>query len=327
MGIRASWVAKTIAPCPSGCARAVIVRRPARGLARTVAMLALAAPAPQAQGADPSALAAGWVRESWSIADGLPVNSINGLIQSRVGYIWAATFDGLVRFDGVRFTVYNSANSPGLPSDRILSVVETRDSALWMNTEQLYLVRFSRGRFTHVDSTRGLAAGVYTIYEDPAGQVFIGTDRGLGQIDGDRFVPVSPDVIHGKVLGIARRRDGSLWVATETNGVFRIVGGRAERIPVARAFVGDSAFSVYEDPEERLWIGAAKRVWEVPKGATAGIPMVGAAPWRITRFVYVPTTRAVLGTAITECSGSIPTVASFPSTPGSTSSPWPRRCE
>ena len=97
-------------------------------------MLALTGAALHAKAGVPSSLSTGWVRESWSIADGLPVNSINGLLQSRTGYLWAATFDGLVRFDGVRFTVYNSANSPGLPSDRIMSVMETRDSVLWLLT-------------------------------------------------------------------------------------------------------------------------------------------------------------------------------------------------
>src|SRR5678816_4472330 len=48
-----------------------------------------------------------WVHESWTVKDGLPVNSINDIIQDRTGYIWAATFDGLVRFDGLRFTVFN----------------------------------------------------------------------------------------------------------------------------------------------------------------------------------------------------------------------------
>ncbi len=258
-------------------------------------MLAIAAAALQAQAGDPSALASGWVRESWSIADGLPVNSINGLIQSRTGYVWLATFDGLVRFDGVRFTVYNSANSPGLPSDRIMSVMETRDSALWLLTEQRYLVRFARGRFTPIDESRGLVGGPFAIYEDPSGQVFIGSEQGLGRIEGDRLVPVDPEVIRGKVLSIVRRRDGSLWVGTETNGVFRIADAGAERVTVAPAFEGDSVFTVWEDPEERLWLGSSRGVWQVPKGAVAGIPMLGPAPGNIQRFVYLPATGAVLG--------------------------------
>src|SRR5687768_479003 len=65
-----------------------------------------------------------WVHESWTVKDGLPVNSINSLLQDRAGYIWAATFDGLVRFDGIRFTVFNSANSAELPSNRIIALRE-----------------------------------------------------------------------------------------------------------------------------------------------------------------------------------------------------------
>jgi len=266
-----------------------------RGLGGIGVMLALTGAALHAQAGAPSSLSTGWVRESWSIADGLPVNSISALLQSRTGYLWAATYDGLVRFDGVRFTVYNSANSPGLPSDRILSLVETRDSTLWMNTEQLYLVRFARGHFTHIDESRGLVGGVYTIYEDPAGQLFIGTDRGLGQMEGDRFVPVAPEVIQGKVFSIVRRRDGTLWVATETNGVFRIVGSSAERVTIAPTFGRDSAFTVWEDPEERLWLGAEQRVWEIPKGGVTGIPTAGTYPGNVQRFVYLPATGAVLG--------------------------------
>ena len=271
------------------------MRRLARGLGGTGTLLGLAAATLQAQAADPSALAAGWVRESWSIADGLPVNSINGLIQSRTGYVWLATFDGLVRFDGVRFTVYNSANSPGLPSDRIMSVMETRDSALWLITEQRDLVRFARGRFTHIDESRGLVGGTWSIYEDPSGQLFIGSEQGLGRMEGERLVPVDPEVIRGQVMSIVRRRDGSLWVATETNGVFRITDGGAERVTVAPAFERDSAFTVWEDPEERLWIGAARGVWEVSKGAIAGTPLLGPDPGNIQRFAYLPATAAVLG--------------------------------
>src|SRR5215468_1340356 len=89
------------------------------------------APAPASTSGDRS-----WVHESWTVKDGLPVNSINAIIQDRTGYIWAATFDGLVRFDGVRFTVFNSANSEGLPSNRIIGLNASTDGTLWLSTEQ-----------------------------------------------------------------------------------------------------------------------------------------------------------------------------------------------
>jgi hypothetical protein len=80
-----------------------------------VILLAFGSPWPvvaQSTGAtgDTAGRAESFVHESWTVEDGLPVNSVNALLQSRDGYLWIATFDGLVRFDGVRFTVFNAAN-------------------------------------------------------------------------------------------------------------------------------------------------------------------------------------------------------------------------
>jgi hypothetical protein len=88
-----------------------------------------------------------FVHEAWGIDDGLPINEVNDLVQTSDGYLWLATFDGLVRFDGVRFTVYNIANSPGLPSNRIVDLFEARDGGLWLRTEDNLPVRFKDERF------------------------------------------------------------------------------------------------------------------------------------------------------------------------------------
>ena len=137
---------------------------------------------------------------------------MNAVLQSRDGYIWVATFDGLARFDGVRFTVFNSATSPGLPSNRIVSLQETRDGSLWLRTEDNQLVRFDGGRFTTFGRERGIAHGVTTIFEDTTGTLWIGSEGGLGVIRGDRFVRVAPEVIDGPVRAITQRADGSIWV-------------------------------------------------------------------------------------------------------------------
>src|SRR5687768_6110905 len=95
------------------------------------AILLVALPmALSAQSARPSA-AGPFVHSSWTVADGLPVNHIQSVLQSRDGYIWIATLDGLARFDGLRFTVYNTANSPELTNNRFTSLQETGDSSIW----------------------------------------------------------------------------------------------------------------------------------------------------------------------------------------------------
>jgi two component regulator with propeller domain len=152
---------------------------PLAPLARVAALMGLLAqlhaPVVYAQGRSAPSPASepgpqSWVHESWTVKDGLPVNSINTLLQDRAGYIWAATFDGLVRFDGIRFTVFNSANSEELPSNRIIQLKEGRDGSLWLVTEQGHVVRFRDGRFTNVAfETRKPSPGLAAVFVDSMG--------------------------------------------------------------------------------------------------------------------------------------------------------------
>jgi ligand-binding sensor domain-containing protein len=67
---------------------------------------------------------------NWTTEDGLPQNSVNAILQTQDGYIWLATFGGLVRYDGVQFTIFTKGNTKGLNSNRILCLIETPDGAL-----------------------------------------------------------------------------------------------------------------------------------------------------------------------------------------------------
>jgi ligand-binding sensor domain-containing protein len=60
--------------------------------------------------------------ESWTADEGLPQNSVRSIIQTRDGYLWLTTFDGLVRFDGVRFKVFDKSNTKGLSTNRFTSL-------------------------------------------------------------------------------------------------------------------------------------------------------------------------------------------------------------
>jgi ligand-binding sensor domain-containing protein len=62
----------------------------------------LAAPA-----ADPA-----YVVRSWRTEDGLPESSVSSVVQSRAGYLWVGTYNGLARFDGIRFTVFDPSRTP-----------------------------------------------------------------------------------------------------------------------------------------------------------------------------------------------------------------------
>ena len=59
---------------------------------------------------DPSKALTQYVHESWQVDEGLPQNSVNAIAQAEEGYLWLGTQEGLVRFDGLVFTVFSSLN-------------------------------------------------------------------------------------------------------------------------------------------------------------------------------------------------------------------------
>lgn len=81
-----------------------------------------------------------YVVTHYNLEDGLPQSSVNDIIQAKDGYIWIATFGGLVRFDGNSFTTFDRSNTDGIGSDRILHLYEDRTGAIWLSTERGFTV-------------------------------------------------------------------------------------------------------------------------------------------------------------------------------------------
>jgi ligand-binding sensor domain-containing protein len=71
-------------------------------------------------------------------------NSVRDILQMRDGYLWLTTFDGLGRFDGVRFTVFNKSNSPGIITNRFVNLYEDAQGDLWVSTENSGLTRLHK---------------------------------------------------------------------------------------------------------------------------------------------------------------------------------------
>src|SRR5262245_39345137 len=85
----------------------------------TAAVCAFLSSAGWASALDPGRAITQYVRDGWGLREGLPQLSVQGVAQTPDGYLWLATEEGLVRFDGVRFTVFDEGNTPGLRSRNI----------------------------------------------------------------------------------------------------------------------------------------------------------------------------------------------------------------
>src|SRR5215510_12488426 len=72
--------------------------------------------------------------DSFTTSNGLPQNTASSVLQTRDGYLWIATYDGLVRYDGVRFTTFDKGNTPVLRSTQFFHLFEDREGTLWAGT-------------------------------------------------------------------------------------------------------------------------------------------------------------------------------------------------
>ncbi len=126
---------------------------------------------------DPELALTQFVHEVWTAEDGLPQNSVSAVAQTRDGYVWIGTQDGLVRFDGVRFRIF--AKQDGLGNNEIRALLPRADGSLWIGTYGGGLSRLQNDRVTTFTSADGLPnEHVRSLFEDSQGILWIRHDRG-----------------------------------------------------------------------------------------------------------------------------------------------------
>jgi ligand-binding sensor domain-containing protein/signal transduction histidine kinase len=117
---------------------------------------------------------------SWDSEAGLPAARIQALAQTDDGYLWVGTSRGLVRFDGARFVVLNTNNTPALGDNRISCLLVSRSGDLWVGTEGGFLSRRRGSVFEAVSlAWQQPRKRISTLAEDRNVVLWIGT-RGAG---------------------------------------------------------------------------------------------------------------------------------------------------
>jgi signal transduction histidine kinase/ligand-binding sensor domain-containing protein len=182
--------------------------------------------------------------------NGLPQNSVYAIDQTPDGYLWIATFDGLVRFDGHRMTVFNHAEVPEILSNRILALRVDREGSLWIGTEGGGVARMKDGAvrsFGLADGVPHLDVGA--IQEDAEGRVWIATHGGLARFDGARWtVPDEAGAQPGELAElytVALRRANGMRILEPGGSIVD--------------YVGPTPLGHYQEPRGAYWVRTGER--------------------------------------------------------------------
>jgi ligand-binding sensor domain-containing protein/signal transduction histidine kinase len=194
------------------------------------------------------------VVDNWTTENGLPQNSINDILQTRDRYLWLATHGGLVRFDGVRFVVFDRSIE-GIESQRLRALHEDREGTLWAASEDGMLVRYRGGRFTTFGREHGLPpVGGVRIEEDEDGVLWVSWLDRFTRYDGTRFETLLPSQLGGPVLRPPTPYLDTWWGETPA-GIAAFVRGRVRTYEIRALLDGASVARVTHDRTGNVWIG------------------------------------------------------------------------
>lgn len=219
-----------------------------------------------------------FVTHTWRVADGLPHNTVMALAQTRDGYLWIGTINGLARFDGVQFRRFGLAD--GLPSLSVRALMQDRSGALWIGTDN-GLSRYHDGRFTSWTVREGLAGDYITaVAEDGDGVIWIATRTGLNRWRQgvlERDAAVADRTVGGLVVD----EHGSVLISASDLGLQRWNGQAWTAVPASPGPAPANPVHLFRDRAGRIWAGAnaglhclETNTWTA-HSSEAGLPVVG----------------------------------------------------
>jgi signal transduction histidine kinase/streptogramin lyase len=213
--------------------------------------------------------------------DGLPDSSVTAIAQTPDGYLWIGTYNGLARFDGLRFVTFDPANTPALTHARIRKLSVDDQGTLWINAFDGSVTSLRQGSFALEWTGSGSLDPDVTLVSSSSNQVTLLLHRGFLR----RKAPSAPAGTGWEDLMPPSRavgalcladRAGTVWYRGQDKGLWRLVGKEFELLPPAAGLSGTRINCMTTDPQGRLWVGTEKEI----------------AFWDGTRFQNVTPTNA-----------------------------------
>jgi len=242
-----------------------------------------------------------YVLDVWQSENGMPSSTVLSVLQTRDGYLWMGTFGGLVRFDGVQFTTFNSANTPLIKANGIFGLHQDREGGLWVCTQESGVLHHHNGTFSALTAADGLSDDfVRVVVEDSTGTVWLGTNRGLDKLTRTRHANTSsasslkerlsitaakklPQPITDRVNALWLSKTG-MWVGCNSKGLHFVNDSGVQQFGAEQGLSSQNIFAIYETPNEDVWVGTGNGVFVRQRGQASFVKMPTLAGTAINAF-------------------------------------------
>lgn len=211
-----------------------------------------------------------YVRDNWSIEQGLPQISVSAIAQDPAGYIWVGTLGGLARFDGVHFTTYTPSNDTELPGGLIQALRSDNQGRLWVATQK-GLAYYQNNHFTKLVPQRAgnaaLELDVQAVLPSSNGEVYAATTTGLYRVVGNQLVA---DTATTSPLYTLIESGNERWLGG-WGGVYHVQDGDSQLETLPGLGLHDTVLHLATTGD-----GIARRIWA---GTSAGLFYRTSSGW------------------------------------------------
>jgi hypothetical protein len=222
----------------------------------------------------------------------LPHNAIRDILQTRDGYLWLATADGLVRFDGVRFTTFNRENSPGMTGNRITALLQDHNGDLWMGSDGS-VMRLHNGVFTGYGGESGVPNGwVGGMTLDPSGDpLFLLRGQCVGRWHQGRLEILNTGSFPNSQLSnpLTHYPESAGFWSQNAHALEVYLGGRLISWHTPQGTPGFQIRAVAEDEHGMIWAAGTGKLFRDQNGRLAPVPIPsGCSPAEDISFIAAP---------------------------------------
>lgn len=229
--------------------------RTVTGLAALLMLPALLASVSTAFALNPKRSIAQYGHSIWIRENGLPANSVNVVLQTKDGYLWLGTSEGLFRFDGRSFERVRMNPKEGSAPESITALCQTRNGALWIGTEYKGLRMLRKGKVNLFGAENGFSnTQVWKIIQTRDGRLLVASSIGLFIFKHNEFQLVgNPDY----TTALAEDSSGRIWIGTYA-GVAVYNNGLSRKlfaINSSSGLLNSNITCITADREGTVWIG------------------------------------------------------------------------